>query len=178
MDPFGTLEQILAKCLAAMFEGKGRTVSCSLTEPPLPLEAEVILASVGFGCEGAGGSLLLLAPRETVQAIEPAAVGGAGLDAECDAVGELANMLVGRLKNQLLHRDVVLLLGTPLTTIARAARVLATHGSTSSAWFGVDFPTGRLLVRLDARFEPPFEVGVERPVSVHSAGAEGDMLFF
>lgn len=175
---FDTFQQALASCLAAMFEDKDGIVSGGVADPPLPREAEVILASIGFGGESASGSLLLLAPRETVHALEPVAVDGAGLDAECDVVGELANMLIGRLKNQLLHREVVLGLGTPLTAIARAARVLATRPSTRSAWFAIDFPTGRLLVRLDARFEPSFEVGVERPLSSHSAGAEGDMFFF
>ena len=177
MDHFETLERTLAKCIDAMFCGDD-AAAYALEQAPEPIEGEVIVASLGFACQGAQGGVLILAPRETIRELPPVLVDGPTEAAECDVVGELSNMLVGRLKNQLLHRGVVLLVGTPMTAVAQAARVLASAEPTSTAWYCVELPMGPLFVRLDARFEPAFAFSSEAPESARSAGAEGDMLFF
>lgn len=180
MDHFETFECTLSNCIKDMFGVEEAAAAYGLEEAPEPVESEVIFASIGFACEGAQGSLLLLAPRETARglpAIPALALEGGSEVAECDVIGELSNMLIGRLKNKLLHRGVVLMLGTPMTTIARMARVLASTEPTSTAWFCIELPSGPIFVRLDARFEPTFELQTG-PESVRAAGVEGDMLFF
>jgi hypothetical protein len=178
MNHFETFERSLAVCIQTTFmrddaaPAIGRPVP-----PPQPTDEEVVIASIGFAAHGARGGLVLFATRASAVAARPSGIEGADEVVDCDVIGELANMLLGSLKNQLLHRGVVLMLGTPMTTIARMARVIASNEPTSSTWFGVDFTGGRILVRLDACFEPGFEV-VVGPDSVRSAGVEGDMLFF
>lgn len=174
MNEFDTFERTLAGCVDAMFGCEDRGEACSRAEPPEPWDIDVMFASIGFACEGARGSLLLVAPTESTRGLLPTTAETSD-EVCCDFLGELSNMLAGRLKNQLLKRGVVILPGTPITACARAARVVASTEPMSSVWLQVNLPTGDVYVRLDARFDATFALGAEE---IGSAGAEGDMLFF
>ncbi len=93
-----------------------------------------------------------------------------------DVLGEFSNMLIGRVKNQLVTRNVAPLVATP-TTIFGDDLTLPAPTSGMSAWHKFASPVGDLFVRLDATFEKEFALD---PIDGNAAVplTEGDMTFF
>lgn len=120
------LDDLVVSCTTALFEAHGWPVRlCSsadgaITEPS-------IVASIGFSGEILRGSLLLRASAESFRLSLPTEI--AVLldddDATSDWAGELANQLLGRLKNQLAHHAVEVFLSTPVVVIGRELRHVA-----------------------------------------------------
>jgi hypothetical protein len=112
----------------------------------------------------------------------------------CDVLGEMGNMLVGRLKNRLLTRGLTLFSGLPTSGLARKMRLKAGEG-TASAWHRFALDNGPLFLRLNATFDQDFVLAEEPTADPSTAstssvasidssgatapvGAEGDMMFF
>jgi len=146
-------------------------------EAPAPGQPSVV-AVLGYAGEAMSGSLVLHASRDSTAALIPAELRvdmSKSEDALRDQLGELANQLLGRLKNRLLTGGVVLALATPATAFGVEIRLGAAPGSSTSrgaiVWDG-----GAVLVRLDVSFAAGFELGdlEAAPAAVMS---EGDMMF-
>jgi CheY-specific phosphatase CheX len=143
------------------------------------LEGPAGAAIIGYGGDAVRGALVLLATHEAVKTLVADAFAG-GLDNDDDAIrdqlGEFSNMLLGRLKNHLLARGVVLMLSTPTTAFGDKLRLPKPSVGTSN-WQEFRVSSHRILVRLDAAFEPSFRMtepsGEQKPLI-----SEGEMLVF
>jgi hypothetical protein len=138
-----------------------------------------VMAVIGYAAESVRGAVLLLTSRAVVDALQPAELRGTGLPDDvvlCDVLGEFANMLLGRVKNQLATRSVAPLMATP-TTFVGDDLALPAPKSGLSAWHRFACGPGDIFVRLDATFEATFALARE----VEPAPArllEGEMILF
>jgi hypothetical protein len=120
---------------------------------------------LGFNGDGLHGAIVLVASAELLAASCP--VQGPG---SRDWVGELANQLVGRLKNHLILYGVDISLGTP--TILRGHEIRPIADTQSMSFRG---PAGvaRLTVQADMGFNLAARVQSTDPGLL-----EGEMLLF
>jgi hypothetical protein len=94
-----------------------------------------------------------------------------------DWCGELANQLLGRLKNQLLDYEVVINLALPLVvsgadfSLPGKSRRLTRHFSFVSEW-------GRMFVRTEMELSPSIELVRQTGVGQTAGVDEGELLFF
>ena len=112
-----------------------------------------VMSIIGLAATGLRGSLLLLGAREAVAGLVPPEL-FAKAPPELvlrDVLGEYANMLAGRVKNQLLSHGLAPLLSTPTTVLAEDLVVPASR-SGMSAWHRFRGPGAELFVRLDVTF--------------------------
>jgi CheY-specific phosphatase CheX len=105
------LDTVLEDTTLALFE----SIGVRLLRTPAPLTAgDDIAASIGFAGEELRGALVLTSTRKLVQQVLPQEVRERDADEQlADWMGELANQLLGRVKNRLLRYGVSLAMGTP-----------------------------------------------------------------
>lgn len=136
-----------------------------------------VASIIGYAGDHIRGALVLLASRRFATGLQPGSE-DAGDDEIRDLFGEFSNMLLGRIKNQLLRRAVVLMLATPTTLFGKDLRLPQPNAGTST-WHSFDSPFGRMFVRFDATFDPAFVLGEEEPLPEEEApAAEGDLMMF
>jgi hypothetical protein len=82
-------------------------IPCDRSDFP-PTEALAVCGVMGFGGKSMRGALVLATTREPLERTNPDCCGS-----QRDWVCELANQLMGRVKNRLLARGVEILLATP-----------------------------------------------------------------
>jgi hypothetical protein len=116
-ESLSTLRVLTGRALQGLFEPLCGDVSISddpRARALLPRE-ETLVAAIGFRSPCLSGELVLLAPPSFVEVVLPREVRERRPSARiaADWVGELANQLVGRLKNKLLGYGVDVALGTP-----------------------------------------------------------------
>lgn len=143
------------------------------------LAEDVLLAVIGYSAHTMRGALTLLAPRTTVTRLDP---GGLELrdddDLLADIFGELANQMIGRFKNSLLPRGVVIELTTPTTLCGSGLRFPNAHSGLSS-WLLFSKDAHKLYVRFDATFELDFKLLEPHERTAQAAVLdEGEMMFF
>lgn len=106
----------------ALFESYGVKLELDGSPAKAILPSVSLLSTIGFSSEALGGSLLLAVTNDLLQSSAPAA------DANlADWSGELANQLLGRLKNQLLRYGVVVNLALPVVLSGGAFQLPARH---------------------------------------------------
>lgn len=177
-----------AKARDAIAEAMHHAVSESLGQLAIPFRvsdaAQPDLAGKDCYCTSIGfaghvrGTMILLSTEPVIRAMTPPDV-REHITSEAavrDVVGELANQTLGRLKNALLPRGIVIMLAVP-TTVSGRSLELGSPGESFSEWFGHSSDVGELHVRLDADLsacpEPrEAEAPAETPMS------EGELLFF
>jgi CheY-specific phosphatase CheX len=175
---FGEIQDYLVTSARALFEAYGMEVEYS-SGGSAEIDGPAVMAVIGFADVGVRGTLLLLTPRDIVDALTPPEVRASGVAAEDslrDVLGEFANMLLGRIKNQLVTRDIAPLLTTP-TTVYGDDLKLPAPTSGMSAWHTFAGAMGNIFVRFDATVGAEFAlapVGEGKPTPI----AEGEMLLF
>jgi hypothetical protein len=143
-----------------------------------PEPARWIVASIGFSGEAARGALTLVGGRPfwlgyAARASVTKAPSEALLS---DMAGELANMALGRLRNDLLRKGVELHPATPTCAFGDAI-VLRDPGYASVYWQRLIVPTaGELFIRLDARLTDRFVLEENSAESVEPCSDA--LLFF
>jgi CheY-specific phosphatase CheX len=175
---FAEIQEHLVEAATDLFRAYGNPVDHSL-EGCVDTTGENVVAIIGFGARGVRGAVLLLAPHQVVDGLQPE--GMRALDCPEDALlrdvlGEFANMLLGRIKNQLAMRALSPMLATPTTMLGRDL-VLPAPRSGLSVWHRFAGATGDIFVRLDATFEPDFALGAVGPAPLGSM-REGEMTLF
>jgi CheY-specific phosphatase CheX len=171
-DHLRALDAYLAISATSLFDewGYGR---CALLPCSEPEEwGEAVVAVIGFTSDHARGSIALMARPEVALALDP----GSENVSPADIVGEFCNMVLGRLKNRLLARDVVLHMALPTITVGSNVRV-SQNSRGQSLWHRIDIAAGTILVRLEVAFDPEFKLGTE-PARTADIGREGDCLLF
>lgn len=168
---FGLIHRRLATSIVDVLRGYGVRAD-PVPKDGAPNSGVVVVAVIGFAGEHMRGSLVLRASLESVDAWRGPFDAEKGTDV-CDMLGELANMVLGRLKGKLLGEGLPILMSTP-TTARGPAVILAPAGGPEEqlAFAGEGW---RLSVRVDAAFDEAF--GLEESPSAVAAEA-GDIMLF
>ena len=111
---------------------------------------EMVSSSIGFGGHDFRCSIGLLARRETV-----AAMCGGELYCATDWIGELANQLIGRLKNNVAAYNSDTSMGMPVSIQGTDLRF--TQQSPDQMMIEVDTPNGNILVLLQISVDEEVE---------------------
>lgn len=106
------LTRILADCVRALFATYGVSAQLAPLGPP-DAPSNHPLALVGFAGEQVRGALVFNASNGMLAHSYPMKGVVLGDDELSDWSGELANLLLGRIKRELILRGVVIQLGTP-----------------------------------------------------------------
>jgi hypothetical protein len=118
------LALVLDECAKAMLAAYG--LDATKLEDPLNTsdESPAITAFLGFGAQGMRGAMTMIAPIPLLQQTYPEV--GQLLIGEADFADwgcELLNQLVGRFKNQLSRKGVLMEVNTPLGVVAARVRL-------------------------------------------------------
>lgn len=147
-----TISNIIADCCIELFEAYDVSIS---RKPNVPIEhQELVLGGIiGFTGDQMKGTLMLCATAGLLDAPK------FGESSAQDWIGELANQLLGRVKNRLLSYGLVIHLSTPVTMQGHQLHPEPCHEEveplflvTSSGeagavvWFDVEPPTTQELV--------------------------------
>jgi hypothetical protein len=154
-DPI--IESAVSECCLALFEDYALPLRrCDVSEAP-GAEPLLFCGVVGFSGEQMRGTLLLATSREPLGRTSPS--NDASLR---EWIAELANQLLGRIKNKLLSRGVTLHLSTPIVLrgehIAPVGKVeltpcmFACEGGIVCVWFDSELAAG---VDLSQEVAPP-----------------------
>jgi len=137
------------------------------------VDEDVVVAVIGFAGDHLRGSLVLTAGVGSIeQWKQPFGAVDENTDA-CDMLGELANMVLGRLKGKLLGEGLPILMSTP--TSARGPSVVLMRTDRPEQQLEFNGEGWRLSARVDAAFDDGFGLQ-EEPTVV--AAAAGDVLLF
>lgn len=136
-----------------------------------PTAGELALCAVmGFGGKQLRGALVLAATREPLEKTNPG-----DSTSQRDWIGELANQLMGRVKNRLLGLGVEILLATPACLSGdnlslTPTRLRAPHVFAAG--------TGVVCVWLDCEHADDFDLPPGPPAEPGAAIAEGEAVLF
>jgi hypothetical protein len=181
---FSSIEEVLLRCANETFQAPDTRER----REPTSLDEYVVVATIGFAGQCVRGNVTLVAPCKVVGMLQPFQLDPSETEVVvCDVLGEMGNMLVGRLKNRLLARGLTLFSGLPTSGLARKMRLKAGEG-TASAWHRFVLDNGPLFLRLNATFDDGFAL-LDEPAEKTSSssldaggtapvGAEGEMMFF
>jgi CheY-specific phosphatase CheX len=175
---FSEVQQYLVDGTTRLFEGYGVTAQHVVGDDAACVRGAAVMAVVGYVSPSVRGAVLLLAPRKLVEVLVPEELRrrASAEEAVRDVLGELANMLAGRVKNQLVAHGVAPLL-TPPTTVFGDDLELPAPVSGLSAWHRFVTREGDLFIRFDAAFDATFSLG---PVEANDAAPvrEGEMVLW
>jgi hypothetical protein len=114
------LHDILVVSASALFRSSGIPASYAGTVPYRQAPWAEHVAIIGLGGVQLRGSLVLSIPSSLLRKSHP--VGSTELEDLLDWLGELSNLLLGRVKNRLLAYDVTVELSSPVTISASDLR--------------------------------------------------------
>jgi len=164
---------ITRTCAIDLFEAYGIALrdceTCELTDDA------TIMAAVGFAGEEMRGALAISLATSAVKASNVITASPTA-DQDRDWTGELANQLLGRLKNRLVRFGAQVSMGTPL--VFAGSRFLV-HSPKQSPNIRLGFTTdhGPIEVWIDTVFSPD-TVLVEASDPADACEEEGTLLFF
>jgi CheY-specific phosphatase CheX len=174
---FAEIEGYVITSVCDLFDAYGMSVEhASVGEAEL--SGPSVMAVIGYASHGVRGALLLLTSPAVVTVLRPTEVEAHAVapeDVLRDVLGEFANMLLGRVKNQLLRHALSPFVSTP-TTVFGADLKLPAPRSGLSAWHTFSTPSDAIFVRFDATFEPGFSLGPAQEAT--GVLAEGEMVMF
>jgi len=118
------VRRVLASCVEEFFDAHGMACEIIQEGAELPPADHVELGSiVGFRGNGVRGGLAFVAPLELIGELLPVPKSIEHVDAQMrDWSAEIANQLVGRLKNKLSARSVNFHVGSPVCFTGKAIR--------------------------------------------------------
>jgi hypothetical protein len=163
---------LLQDAVRALFGTYGVKVDLDGSLVNRTLESVELVSIIGFSSDLISGSLLLALPNAVVSHTLPAP------DASlADWSGELANQLLGRLKNQLLDYQVAINMSLPVVvsggglSLPARTRPLSRYFSFISEW-------GKLFVRMEIEVSPSLELARETGPNSMRGMDEGELLLF
>jgi CheY-specific phosphatase CheX len=184
VEGFATVRRALEESLAVVTRDLFAAYDIALDHRPEASSHEspsvrgelVGVSVIGFAGEKVRGALVLLAPVAAVRTWQHLSE-DAPEEVVRDTIGEFSNMLLGRLKNRLLSRGVVLLLATPTSAFGRELS-MSSPPADQARWQLFEGDGGPVYARISASFEPGFVLG-EAPDGVEAVSAnEGEMMLF
>ena len=154
-------------------------ISATLAGSDPPSATRWVMSSIGFVSETSSGALTLVAASPFWRSYaSTVGLPEGGSDALlCDVAGELANMAMGRLRNDMLRRGADARQTTP--TCAFGDEIVFRHaGCAQSRWTRLDTARGALVVRFDAVLAPAFHLSDVDDSPAAVVPNEVDLLFF
>ncbi len=177
-EAFERILEVLSECGETLFLGSGLTTTRLEWDEERAFPGGSVVAMLGYAGEALRGSLVLQTGWDVAKKLGPDGLyEGPVEDTLRDVMGELANQLLGRLKNRLLPAGVVLNLATPTTACGSEVRL----GSASvgrSRWIAFSCGAGPILIRFDASFAPDFRLGDLDAAPEAAPMTEGDLMLF
>lgn len=134
--------------------------------------SDAVVAVIGFAAPQARGALVLGASVSSASRWLTAIAGSDVEASASDVLGEIANMLLGRLKSKLSDKGLLILMSTP--TAAQGAAVEIAPNETSS-WLAFSGDGWDLAVRVDAEFDEGF---CWQETHSTPPAAPGDLMIF
>lgn len=172
MQAVSLVDGLAQDATAALFDTYGVKVVQDGPAAAKSLQAVPLISVIGFSSDVLSGSLVLALPQSVAERTLP--VAGVSLS---DWSGELANQLLGRLKNQLLKYKVVLNMSLPVVLSGDGLRLLATkHQITRYYSFSSD--AGKVFIRLDMEMSPDFRFTADDGATSEGVVDEGELLLF
>jgi CheY-specific phosphatase CheX len=174
---FAEIEAYVVTSVGDLFDAYGMSVKHA-SGGVAELTGPSVMAVIGYASDKVRGALLLLTSPAVVTALRPpemVALAVTPEDVLRDVLGEFANMLLGRVKNQLIRRALSPFLSTP-TTVFGTDLKLPAPTSGISVWHTFSTPSDAIFVRFDATFEPEFVLEPVREAT--GMLAEGEMVMF
>ena len=159
------LDDLIAECTPVLLDAYGHTTSHRKGAGSEDVRL-ALSAVIGFTGDNARGTLLIGLNQGLIDQTNP--TGGAARD----WVSELANMLLGRMKNQLLRYGVEVYVTTPL--VLRGEHIAPVSSGSDLAPHRFDAEHGTLLVWLDAKVDD----GLRVSASHEAPPTEGDAFLF
>lgn len=148
-DDWDRIRQIVVESVQALFESNG--LAARHDEPPSAYEASFpdAVSIIGFAGEQMRGSLTLGVARDALCQTHP--LKSKDTDDLNDWLSELANLLLGRIKNRLLVHGVVVQMSIPVTLTGKQVTVETSTPNPVVNTFSTD--GGSIVVVLDALAE-------------------------
>ncbi len=160
-------------------EQLGSSVGAELTAIATVLQGEhAFAATIGFTGEAIFGALAITASPDFVASTLPEQIRHVTPDTEAmaDWAGELANQLLGRIKNKLLPLSIDIAVSTPVVFIGQKIRHL-TSAPKLHRDFSFSYKTATCTVVFEANCAPDLEIGDPSTVEAQSM-PEGELELF
>jgi chemotaxis protein CheX len=170
----------LERCSLELFTEYGVELASLQASPPPSVHDEVA-GIIGFAGDQMKGSLLLATTFAVVKQTYPASSSGEPSptsDVLVDWTSELANQLLGRVKNQLLLHGVSFIVSTPVS-LAGDSLAQSKLVTPNQHRIVLHMGAGAVRVSIDAEVDPDLKILAE-PMRTEEAGvaSEGDLLLF
>jgi CheY-specific phosphatase CheX len=170
---FGLIRRHLAASIIAVLGDYQIEATPRLEEEPSSGTEDIVVAIIGFAGEHMRGSLVVTARASSVECWRgPFGIIGQSAD-ERDMLGELANMVLGRLKGKLLVEGLPILMSTPTT--ARGPAVMLARSGRPEEQLVFAGEGWSISARVDAAFDDAF--GLQEETTAVAAQA-GDVMLF
>ncbi len=169
-DDMMTLRDIVGQATLDLFGHYGLDLSTlGPTEAERLISDLAIVAVIGFTGDSMRGSLILATVKPILDHTDPTN------EAEHrDWMAELANQLLGRVKNKLIARECVIRLGTPVALAGLKLELTPTNDTTAAQAFSSE--SGQVCVWFDAELDQDFVL--PEPVEGEATPEEGAALMF
>jgi CheY-specific phosphatase CheX len=170
-----TLDKVICESLVGLFAVNGVNLDAKASDAEGP--EHTLAASIGFAGERLRGVLVLTAGRDLVAASRPTQFQHLlSVDAElCDWMGELANQLLGRIKNRLLRYGIDFEMSIPAVVQGRHLK-RALPDASLSRQMCFSHAMGSVCLCFDARADNLAAL-MAAPPAVESM-AEGEVMLF
>jgi hypothetical protein len=167
------LDELLCTCAREMV-ATYESPQCSWASAAPGNTHGIVVATLTFSASSVRGVMTLMSPRDFVGQLQTEVQ--ARDTALRDVLGEIANLLGGRLKRHLLSRGVAIRIGTPSTGIAENIRIRPDENPFGDC-HALEFTRGRVFMRLDVTIDPTLVVTASVPPEAHSVCDEGGLFF-
>lgn len=166
-EPKNIFDELLVTSCQGLFEVYGvelQEMSAANVETPHSIELAGI---IGLTAESLRGTLVLGTTESILKETDDRADGR-------DWIGELANQLLGRLKNRLFAYGVEIAMSTP---VSLRGHNLALTSSSEDTWFyAFQSSAGLVCVWFDLELEPGYTMF--KAEEAEESAVEGELMFF
>lgn len=169
-EAFETTSGLVREELAELLARFGAPSTTPMADGP-PERGRWIMSSIGCSGHEARGALTLVASPAFWRAIADRSSGASSDAMLSDLAGEMANMLMGRVRNRLLALGLEIHQATPTCAFGDAI-VLSDPGDAHTRWLSFVTRGGAVHARLDAFFSPDLVLSTASERAVQACDTE------
>ena len=172
IEAVSLIDGLVQDSTRSLFNDYGLAMNLDGSPVAKTLPTVQLIAMIGFSSNALSGSLLMALPNEILERTLPAPDSNLA-----DWGGELANQLLGRLKNQLLHYQVAINLSLPVV-VTGGGFSLPAKTRMVTRYMSFVSEVGRMFVRMEMEILPNVELVREQQKSAEAGMDEGELLLF
>lgn len=172
IEAVSLIDGLVQDSTRSLFNDYGLAMNLDGSPVAKTLPTVQLIAMIGFSSNALSGSLLMALPNEILERTLPAPDSNLA-----DWGGELANQLLGRLKNQLLHYQVAINLSLPVV-VTGGGFSLPAKTRMVTRYMSFVSEVGRMFVRMEMELLPNVELVREQQKSAEAGMDEGELLLF